>query len=174
MSGHVKGGCRRQRCSRSEFSFLCLSLVLLGGIFSTSLSLPTHVYVSGLLWRPYVCMCIVCKHKYVYIYIRYIIYLYIRYIIYCISVYMCLSVVWECVFDSDKKRETVQVQGNSWYQSVETLSLSLSLLFLSPVLYLSLSLLLSHFLSLSLSSLSMCLVLWFRKSPVVPYWTLLF
>jgi hypothetical protein len=54
-----------------------------------------------------------------------------------VSMYMCLSVVWECVFDSDKKRETVQVQGNSWYQSVETLSLSLSL---SPALSLSLSL----------------------------------
>ena len=57
-----------------------------------------------------------------------------------VSMYMCLSVVWECVFDSDKKRETVQVQGNSWYQSVEPLSLSLS-----------------HFLSISLSSLTMCL-----------------
>ena len=56
-----------------------------------------------------------------------------------VSMYMCLSVVWECVFDSDKKRETVQVQGNSWYQSVETLSLSLSLS-LSPALSLSLSL----------------------------------
>ena len=56
------------------------------------------------------------------------------------SVHMCLSVVWEWVFDCDKKGATVQVQGNSWYQSVEPLSLSLS-----------------HFLSISLSSLTMCL-----------------
>ena len=62
-----------------------------------------------------------------------------------VSMYMCLSVVWECVFDSDKKRETVQVQGNSWYQSVETLSLSPSL---------SLSVL-----SLTLLSLIFCLFL---------------
>ncbi len=46
------------------------------------------------------------------------------------SVYMCCLL---CVFDSDKKGATVQVQGNSWYQSVGTpdikvsLSLSLSL-----------------------------------------------
>ena len=60
----------------------------------------------------------------------------------CLSLYlnilfsmcMCLSVVWECVFDSEKKRASAQVQGNSWYQRVESLSLSLSL---------------SHFLSLS-------------------------
>ncbi len=43
------------------------------------------------------------------------------------SMCMCLSVVWECVFDSEKKRESVQVQGNSWYQRVESLSLFLSL-----------------------------------------------
>ena len=74
----------------------------------------------------------------------------------CISIFssrctcVCL-VVWECVFDSDKKRVNVHVQGNSWYQS---LSLSLSL-FLSLSLSLSLFLSLSHFLSISLSSLSL-------------------
>jgi hypothetical protein len=43
------------------------------------------------------------------------------------SMCMCLSVVWECVFHSEKKRVSVQVQGNSWYQRVESLSLFLSL-----------------------------------------------
>jgi hypothetical protein len=51
----------------------------------------------------------------------------------CISIFssrctcVCLC-VWECVFDSEKKRASVHVQGNSWYQSVESLSLSLSLI----------------------------------------------
>ncbi len=59
-----------------------------------------------------------------------------------LSMYMCLSVGWKCVFGSDNKRATVQVQGNSWYQRVEPLSLSLSLypsLPLSLIFCLSLS-----------------------------------
>jgi hypothetical protein len=63
-----------------------------------------------------------------------------------LSMGMCLSVVWECVFGSDNKRATVQVQGNSWYQRVEPLSLSVSL-----------SLSLSHFLSISLSAVNVAI-----------------
>ena len=67
--------------------------------------------------------------------------------LFCISIFssrsICLSVVWECVFDSEKKRASVKVQGNSWYQGVESLSLTHSLTDS-----------LSHFLSISPSSLS--------------------
>ena len=58
-----------------------------------------------------------------------------------LDLYVCL--LCESVFDSEKKRASVQVQGNSWYQGVESLSHTLSLTHS-----------LSHFLSISLSSLS--------------------
>jgi hypothetical protein len=61
------------------------------------------------------------------------------YLNFLFSMCMCLSVVWGCVFDSHNKRATVQVQGNSWYQRVEPLSLSVSLsLSLSLSVYFSL------------------------------------